>query len=102
MSAPILPFVQLDLTSGYGLAVGRYPVRPHGEPQSEPVAVLIAEAVDAPIGGGRRRRRGRSKPTAADPAAPTVAIFRLTVAWARPFEDEVAAGAWLAAVEGDP
>jgi len=64
VGAPILPFVQLDLTSRYGLAVGRYPVRPHGEPEAAPIGVLLVDALDAPIGGQRRRRRrARPKPS---------------------------------------
>ena len=102
MSAPILPFVQLDLTSRYGLVPGRYPVRAPGEPHSEPIGVLLIEELDAPIGGSRRRRRGRQKPVESDPAAPSVEISRVTVAWARPFEDEVSAGGWLEVVEADP
>jgi hypothetical protein len=100
LSAPILPFVQLDLTSRYGLEPGRYPVRPPGEPASEPVGVLIVDPLDAPI-GRQRRRRGRAKPSQADAAAPSVEISRVTVAWATPFADETEAGAWLAAVEKD-
>ncbi len=102
MGAPILPFVQLDLTSRYGLAVGRYPVRPPGGADGEPIGVLVVEALDAPIGRPQRRRRARQKPLEADGAAPSVEISRLTVAWARPFEEELDAGAWLAGVEKDP
>lgn len=102
MSALILPFVQLDLASRYGLEPGRYPVRAQGEPQSEPIGVLVVEALDAPVGSARRRRRGRQKPVESDPGAPSVEISRITVAWARPFDDEVSAGGWLKAVEADP
>ncbi len=102
MGAPILPFVQLDLANAYGLADGRYPVRPAGEPGGEPLGVLIVGTVDAPIGRPPRRTRRRAKPGPADASAPSVQISRVTVAWARPFEDEVSAGGWLAAVERDP
>lgn len=100
-SAPIFPFVQLDLTARYGVAAGRYPVRPAGEPRGEPIAVLVVATVDAPVGPARRRRRSRPKPVEATPGVPTVEISRLTVirADAR-FAGETEAATWLKELKG--
>ena len=78
-----------------GLEDGRYLGR-------EPERVLVVRVADAPP--HPRRRLGRAKPKDADPEAGPAPVPVTTLTAIRPQElgDESAAGAWLAALRGDP
>lgn len=94
--ASFLPFVQLDLPGRIALDEGRYLARSEDSEGDDVLVIRILGAQRAK----KRLRRGKPVPIEAAEADP-LSLTRLTVVKARPFEDESAAEAWLAAVSSD-
>lgn len=89
--AKFFGIVQFEFAGKLPLADGRYLA---GDPGSGKEVVLVMQRTGAPALGERRRRRGRSQPAEAEPAA--LALTRATVVRAAsPFEDQAGAARWL-------
>lgn len=96
---PLLPFAQLDFAGAPSLAEGRYLARPAGEPETDP-DVLVVRQLGA-VRAGKRLRKGKPVPLDGEPAPEPLAISRLTLIKALPFEGEPAAADWLEQVLAD-
>lgn len=94
MSAPQLPFVQLELAGTVGLDEGRYLAR-------DPERVLVVRVAGAPQPPRRLLRKPRPKDVAPASEPPTVPITTITVIRADPLGDRDAAERWLDALRRD-
>ncbi len=88
MSAPQLPFVQIELAGAHGLEDGRYLAR-------DPERVLVIRVAGAPQPPRRLLRKPRPKAVEPSPDAPLVPVTTLTVIRPESLGAEDAAAAWL-------
>ena len=94
VSAPLLPFVQVELAGAHGLEDGRYLGR-------KPERVLVVRVAGAPQPPRRLLRKPRPKQVEPAEDAPLVPVTTLTMIRPEALGDAAAASAWLERLRED-
>jgi hypothetical protein len=99
----VFPFLQVEMPFELGVPDGRWMVREQGSTQVQRVVVLASVAARRAEPRQRGRQGSRQPPQAEAPQAeaPQAPVTRATLVAAQPLAGEVAAQAWLHAIDSE-
>ncbi len=98
MAQRVFPFLQVEMPFELGVPDGRWMVRERGSTRVQRVVVLATVAARRAEPRQRGRRDSQQPPQAEPPQVP---VTRATLVVAQPLADEVAAQAWLEAIDSE-